>query len=237
MPPQPPTRLHSSTRAANPPNTTQMNKEHRHDLAAILQHQLGITTATSPEGEDPELTDISLSTLTITSAGGRAHTVPISPPMASWADRRARLVDMTLAARSALGLDDAGAAVAVRTFVPPSGAGAVVCAGVVFYFACFADVQLGMGSLVRPGGAAGPVLDAWFPGGVGAFVAVVRAIFWPVMAIHLGECWWLDRTRLGRYGVPRGGGLWWKWIVRCFFEGFTTFKSFDAVVEGERKAE
>lgn len=209
---------------------SQMNKDHQHDLSAILRHQLGVI---SPS---PVLTDISLSSLTIITAanGGQPHTVPISPPMKSWSDRRSRLVDMTLAARSALGLDSDGKPVTVRSFLPPSGFGAVVFAGVVFYFACFVAVETGY---VTPETRAWGVLEGggWFPGGAGGFVGVVRTIFWPVMGIHLGECWWLDRTRLGRFGVRRGGGMWWMWIGRCFFEGFTTFKSFDGLVEGQVK--
>lgn len=202
-----------------------MNKDHRHDLSAILQHHTGTAS------RDPELTDISLSTLTIT-ADGQSHTLPISPPMTSWSDRRARLVEMTLAARSALGLDaDGKGVVAELRFVPPSGLGAVVFAGVVFYFVCFAVVEMG-----GPGGAVTRVLQEWFPGGAGGFEWLVKAIFWPVMGIHVGECWWLDRTRLGRYGVRRGGRLWWLWMGRCFFEGVTAFKSFDGLVEGKMKA-
>ncbi|KAJ9161017.1 hypothetical protein NKR19_g2700 [Coniochaeta hoffmannii] len=206
-----------------------MNKDHQADLSAILRHQFGVV---SP---NPVLEDISLSSLTITTDGGATtHVVPISPPMSSWSDRRARLVEMTLSARAALSLDAEGRPVVVKTFLPPSGFGAVVTAGVVFYFACFAAVRLGW---VRPGTGLWTALEkgGWFPGGAGRFVWVVETIFVPVLGVHVGECWWLDRTRLRRFGVERGGGLWWMWMARCFLEGFSTFGSFDSVVKGERE--
>ncbi|OIW27136.1 hypothetical protein CONLIGDRAFT_682216 [Coniochaeta ligniaria NRRL 30616] len=200
-----------------------MNKDHQHDLSAILKHQLGIS---SP---NPELTDISLSSLTI-AANGKTYAVPISPPMASWSDRRTRLVEMTMSARSALGLGADGKPLVVRRFLAPSSFGAVVFAAVVFYFSCFAAVRAG---LVEPGRPAWGVLEAVrFPFGPRGFRWVVERIFWGVVAIHVGECWWLDRTRLRRFGVGRGSWLWLAWMTRCFFEGVTTFKSFDGEVEG-----
>jgi hypothetical protein len=205
-----------------------MNKDHQADLSVILRHKLGVVAQTPPE-----LKDISLSSITIL-ADGRTYTVPISPPMGSWADRRARLVDMTLAARSALGVDAEGNPIVVKTFVPPTGFGAVSLVGVAFYFACAAAVKLGF---VAPGTAAWGAAEAVFPGGGEEFVTVVESILLPVLGIHLGECWWLDRSRLSKFGVPRGGALWWKWTGLCFLTGFPTFKSFDAVVKREGKKE
>ncbi|KAB5582353.1 hypothetical protein GE09DRAFT_264643 [Coniochaeta sp. 2T2.1] len=205
-----------------------MNKDHQHDLSAILQHQLGVSAP------NPVLTDISLSTLTITITSpptSQTHVIPISPPMTSWSDRRARLVDLTLAARRALNLDANGQPLVVKTFLPPSGFGAVVCAGVVFYFSAFAAVKIG---LVEPGTQVWKVLQVVrFPGGAEGFKKVVGRIFWSVVAIHVAECWWLWRSRLSRYKVE--GAVWWAWMGRCFLEGFTSFGSFDGLVEGLRK--
>ncbi|KAB5586216.1 hypothetical protein GE09DRAFT_57479 [Coniochaeta sp. 2T2.1] len=211
-----------------------MNKDHQHDLSAIMQHQLGVACSS------PVLTDISLSTLTITTTAAAAnpsqpqpHIIPISPPMSSWSDRRARLVDLTLDARRALNLDAKGQPLVVKTFLPPSGFGAVVFAGVVFYFSAFAAVKVG---LVEPGTQAWRALElVRFPGGAEGFKKVVGRIFWSVVAIHVGECWWLWRSRLSRYKVE--GAVWWAWMGRCFLEGFTSFGSFDEVVEGLRKGE
>lgn len=198
-----------------------MNTDHRRDLSAILEHQLGIVAA------DTELADIDLSSLTV-KANGQTHTVLISPPMASWSERRARLVKMTEAARSALGLANDGTQIVVKRFLAPRGFAAVVLTGVVFYFSCFATVRAGF---VNPGTPAWEILEkAGFPYGARGFRWLVDAIFIPVMAIHIGESWWFDRTRLARFGVARGSGLWWAWMVCCFFEGLTAFKRFDGEV-------
>jgi hypothetical protein len=103
---------------------THMNKDHVHDLSAILQHQLSISCSS------PEMTDITLSTLTIV-ANNKSHTIPITPPMSTFSDVRSRLVAMTLAARSALGLDATGKPVRVTRFLPPTGGAALVFGGCV----------------------------------------------------------------------------------------------------------
>lgn len=203
-----------------------MNKDHQHDLSAILRHQLGISS------QSPELTDITLSSLTIT-ADGQTHVVPISPPMATWSDRRTRLVDMTMSARSALGLGADGKPVVVKRFIPPSGFGAVVFGAVVFYFACFAAVKAGF--VERGTTLWGLLEEVRFPYGPRGFRWIVERIFVAVVAIHVGECWWMDRTRLRKFGVERGSGLWFAWMARCFLEGLTTFKSFDGEVKGLSK--
>lgn len=153
--------------------------------------------------------------------------------MGSWSDRRTRLVDMTMSARSALGLGADGKPLAVKRFTVPSGFGAVVLGAVVFYFSCFAAVRAGF---VEPGTKLWTVLETVrFPFGPRGFRWIVERIFVAVVAIHVGECWWMDRTRLRRFGVRRGSGLWFAWMTRCFFEGLTTFKSFDGEVEALRE--
>lgn len=83
-----------------------MNASHRADLAAILRHRAGLTAAQA--GAAPELLDLDLASLRVRDDGGAGtvHVVPLAPPMASWADRRARLVDMTKEARRALGIEE-----------------------------------------------------------------------------------------------------------------------------------
>lgn len=83
-----------------------MNASHRADLAAILRHRAGLTAAQA--GAAPELVDLDLASLRVRDGGGTLHTVPLVPPMASWADRRARLVDVTKEARRALGIEEEG---------------------------------------------------------------------------------------------------------------------------------
>jgi fumarate reductase subunit C len=60
---------------------------------------------------------------------------------------------------------------------------------------------------------------------------LVRTIFVPVLGIHVAETWWLERSRLKRFGVRRGSKVWWLWVVSVFIEGAMAFKRFDIVVE------
>lgn len=50
----------------------------------------------------------------------------------------------------------------------------------------------------------------------------------PVALIHSTEAFLLDQTRLSRYGVQRFSGVWLKWMLSCFIEGFGCFQRIDA---------
>lgn len=194
---------------------THMNADHRPDLAHILARHLA-----SPNPIDPStvsLSDISLSTLTITTPTATHH-IPFTPPLASWNDRRPRLIEMTLAARP----------VVVTRYLPPRGFDVVVFLGVVTYYACYVLLRLGV--LEDGGAVAGWIGRSPFPGGAEGFRWLVRRIAVPVLGIHVGEMWWFDRTRAGRYGVKRGSGVWWGWMGSVFFEGYPAFGRFDREV-------
>jgi hypothetical protein len=119
---------------------------------------------------------------------------------------------------------------AVNRFQPPWGFDLVVIAGVSFYFVSFVLARLGF---INPGTTAWQAIDALgFPGGPALFRRLVDVLFMPVLAIHLIEVVWLDRSRLSKHGVARGGRVWWLWVVSCFFEGATAFRRFDRVVGG-----
>ena len=139
--------------------------------------------------------------------------------------------------RSEKTTDERGAApptVTVQQFNRPQGFDWAVAFGVALNFVCFGLARAG---LVEPGSAVWGFLEAiWFPGGPTGFKWLVNAIFLPVLAIHVTEVWWLDRTRLVPNGVRRGSILWWLWMGSCFFEGVMAFKRFDRIVEGLRSA-
>ena len=128
--------------------------------------------------------------------------------------------------------------VTVRKYHPPSGLDWVVIAGMTAYIASFALVHLcGLGSSSpSPGSpssfAAALLLQAarFFPGGAPGFRRLVDAIAVPVLAIHVAEAWWMDRSRLAAHGVARGSAVWWAWVGGCLVEGVTAFRRFDRVV-------
>jgi hypothetical protein len=74
----------------------------------------------------------------------------------------------------------------------------------------------------------------WFPGGPEFFLWLVNSIAYPMLAIHLAESWYLDKTRLRKYGVEKGSGLWWQWILSCFMEGRGCFVRIDERVQKKR---
>ncbi|KAK1772291.1 hypothetical protein QBC33DRAFT_553747 [Phialemonium atrogriseum] len=128
--------------------------------------------------------------------------------------------------------------VTVRKYHPPLGLDWVVIAGMTAYIASFALVHLcGLGSSPSPPPPGSPssfaaaLLEATgFPGGAPGFRRLVDAIAAPVLAIHVAEAWWMDRSRLAAHGVARGTAVWWAWVGGCLVEGVTAFRRFDRVV-------
>lgn len=224
-----------------------MNKDHTDDMAAILQHYSHLSAS---QADGAEMLDLDLTAMTIRSASG-VHTVPVTPPMDAWDDRRARLVAMTADARKALGLDDndhaTASAVAVPAgeqtstgpspgtqpsaprYVPPQGTDWISFAGVSFYFLCAGLVY---GGLVTPDSPAWAALEAVrFPRGPVGFIWLVEALFLPVLAIHVAEAWWMDRSRLAPAGVARGSRVWLLWVGNAFLEGVPAYRRWDRVVK------
>lgn len=227
-----------------------MNADHRADLSAILRRFAGLSEA---DAADPELVDIDLAALSVRSASG-AHAVPLVPPMAAWADRRARLVDMTTEARRALGIEaaahaqhapsssssspggagsDSPAAPRVA-FYPPQGVGVVSFTGVSLYFVSAAFYF--SGNLV-PGSAFWRLIEAvHFPGGPEFYTWLVRMILLPVLGIHFFEAFYLMGVkRLPPRGVPIGSAMWCLWVGCTFLEGLPAWQRFDQKVLGKQK--
>ncbi|KAG6360391.1 hypothetical protein INS49_011449 [Diaporthe citri] len=226
-----------------------MNKDHTDDMSAILQHYSHLSVS---QADGAEMLDIDLTAMTIRSASG-THTVPVTPPMDTWDDRRVRLVAMTADARKALGLDDddghdvapaatpaaedtstssgPGAQPAAPRHVPPQGTDWISFAGVSFYFLCAGLVY---SKLVTPESPAWRALEAVrFPQGPVGFIWLVEALFMPVLAIHVAEAWWMDRSRLAPAGVARGSRVWLLWVCNAFLEGVPAYRRWDRVVKAK----
>ncbi|XDG03145.1 hypothetical protein ABKA04_002760 [Annulohypoxylon sp. FPYF3050] len=199
-----------------------MNADHGGEIEEYLR-AFNALSASSARGA--QITDMSLTTMTIKSASG-THTVAITPPLKTAADARVVLVDMSAQAKSKLGLSF----IKVREWHPPSGLGLLTFAGVALYFVCAATYPL-----VQPPTTAWGLLDEFWPGGAAAYKWLVRAIFIPVMLIHVGEAWWMARSRLRRHGVEVGSKVWFLWTLGTFVEGLPAMKRFDRVVEEEGK--
>ncbi|KAL2265278.1 hypothetical protein VTJ83DRAFT_6378 [Remersonia thermophila] len=200
--------------------------------------------------DDPIMEDMDLSGFTVRiPSTGTAHLVRFDPPLDSWGERRERLVAMAKESAAALGVAlehegepsgpganaarDEGDVVVVNEYMPPRVPyDAAVFLAVLFYY--FAFLLVRAGAFASEDALAAQVVSAArFPGGVDGFVWLVNAIFVPVLGIHVAETWWLERTRLRRFGVS--GKVWWLWAGSCFIEGAMAFKRFDIVVERLRK--
>lgn len=220
---------------------THMNKDHAEDMSAILRHSMGLT---AQQAARPEMLDLDLATMTIRAASG-VHAVPISPPMSSWNDRRGRLVDMTVAAREALGLNvvgeesaehatGAGSAAGVQ-FYPPEGVGILSFAGVSWYFLSAALVFSGN---AQPGSAFWRFIETiHFPGGPEIYVWLVRVILLPMLAVHVVEAAYMAKSRLAPRNVPVGSLVWLMWVACTFFEGAPCWQKWDRRVLGKQKAQ
>ncbi|WYZ36720.1 hypothetical protein EsH8_II_000226 [Colletotrichum jinshuiense] len=202
-----------------------MNQDHKRELSYYLRHYAGLSRKAATA---PWLKDVTFNGMTIAAGGlgGKEFFVEFDPALSSWGDVRPAVVEMAHVSRRALGYSD----ITVSHFAPPQGFDVVVFGSVTFYFVCW--LTLGF---VLPGTPIWSFLQTVFPGGPTFYHWLVKAIFLPVLGIHLTECYWFHRTRLQRHGIELGSGLWWTWIGSLFFEGLCGFRRFDAIVAAKRK--
>jgi hypothetical protein len=201
-----------------------MNKDHSAELEHYLRAFNGVPAGAA---RGAQMTDLTLDALAIHTADGRSHTVTLSPPMPNLGASRTRLVEMAGTALARLGLSD----IRVTTYRAPAGADLLVLFGVGLYFVCAATR-----CLVVPGRAAYALLDAYWPaGGAEGYRTLVKAMFVPVVAIHLVEAWWMQRTRLAKHRVPVGSRVWCLWILGALSEGAPAFRRLDRVVDEEHR--
>jgi len=197
-----------------------MNADHQRSLSYYLQHFNELSASAASK---PLLRDITFSSLTIQSADGKPHTIPINPPMKSWSEARTRTVEMDREARAALGISS----ILITSYEPPrSPLHVTVLALCLLTFVIFVTR-----AWIVDGTWVYDALLPWFPGGPTWFLGIAKAIALPVLGLHLGEAYWLDRSRLRKHGVEKGTALWYKWIASCFIEGMGCFQRIDATVK------
>lgn len=209
--------------------TSTVNADHVADLEHYLRAFNGLSASAAAKAQ---LVDMAKDQLVIKTpaSGETTHVVAVDPPMASLSDARVRFIDMSRDALAKLGLSD----IQLDRYAPPTGFDCVVFFGVAFYFFCAATVSLvdrGAGTLIWD------ALDAAIPpslGGVAGYVWLVKAIFVPVVAIHVTEAWWMAKTRLERHRVAAFSGVWCLWVASVFFEGIPAFRRLDRLVVTER---
>jgi Protein of unknown function (DUF2470) len=219
-----------------------MNTEHAESLSLYLRHYSNLSATAA---ENPKLVDMSYSSLTIESADGTPHEIPIEPQMQAWSDARPRVVAMERDARAALGLppleaaadehDSAAASagapakVAVTAYDAPTAPFHVFMIGlVVFFFGGYFARR--SGHWLVPGAWYWENVMVYFPlGGAEGYAWLQDKLGVPVVLLHGAETLWMV-GKLRAHKVRMGTGLWWKWVGATFLEGFGAHQRFHAVV-------
>lgn len=201
-----------------------MNADHQQSLSYYLQHFNGLS---SFEARNALITDITFDYMTFRISGGNTSSLPLYPPMTSWADARSRTVELDRIARTALGISSIRITEFQRASSPLHIA---ITFLILFGVFCFIAHPW-----IVPGTFIYDKLLPYYPGGPAWFQWMSKVIALPTLAIHVGEVIVLDQTRLRKYGVERFSPLWWKWVGACFVEGFGCFQRIDAMVARKAK--
>ncbi|KAM3074461.1 hypothetical protein ACMFMG_002736 [Clarireedia jacksonii] len=165
-----------------------MNADHSASLSLYLRNYSKLPAG---EASKPTLVDISLSSLTISSRSGATHTIPLDPPMSSYAEARPRFVAMDEESRAALNISP----YTITHYEPPGSFLHRTIFGLcLMTMAIFATKQY-----IVPGTFIYDDVLQWFPGGPKTFLEISNKITLPTIAIHLGEMVLLDQTKLSKY--------------------------------------
>lgn len=214
---------------------THMTADHADSLALFLKQyckQPINIPASSEELSKLSLSDIQLTHMIISHPKGRSL-IPFDPPMQSFSESRARLVQMHTEALRALGLSD----LKIDTFVLPNKAWQWL-----IQFACILSFST---FTLYPSAAFLPEANTlaskiWSFGGLAPWNArlasyLCKPVVIAMVLIHAAEVVWFQQTRLRRYWVPTGTLVWWMWIVAAFNGGVGAIFRFDDMVADIRK--
>ncbi|KAF7905361.1 uncharacterized protein EAF01_005882 [Botrytis porri] len=201
-----------------------MNADHAGSLSHYLQHYCQLSKS---EVSKPNLLDITLSSLRISSKSGKTHTVPLDPPMTSYADARPRFVAMDSECHDALNISP----YTITRYEPPK----FFSHRLVFGLCLMTMVIFLTKSHIVPGTFFYDNVLRWFPGGPETFLWISETITMPTLALHVIEVIWMDRSRLSKYNVERGSSLWWKWMASCLVEGIVSYARIDAMIKQQKE--
>lgn len=198
-----------------------MNKDHKDSIGRFLEHFAHIS---SYSARNAKLTEITLNSLTITSSKGSQHVIPLHLSLNYWAEARERMVAMDQEALRGLKRSN----VTVKEYRRPRGFLALVFVAAATTFVCFSRR-----SNFLPGSSLYDHVLQHVPRFAKFCYDVQPFVLYPMLAIHLSEALWMERTRLEKFNVPRFSKLWWQWLLSNFIEGVGAFKRFDRIVEEE----
>lgn len=213
-----------------------MNHDHQRSLSLYLRHYSHLSAHAA---RTPQLLDITFSSLAIQSADGKTHTIPMSPPLATWADARPRVVAMDKESRRGLGVSEID--LSGEKYIPPTSiVHATVFAAVVWFYLSL--VMQALGYFAIGGWWYTNVLRFWPIGGAEMYLWIQKMIWIPVLALHLAEATWLaiklKRFGLDGYGKKGDMKTWWLWVSSTFVEGYGAHERLGSLIRRrEREAE
>lgn len=202
---------------------THMNKEHQDTIVRLLEHFYGFS---SYAARNARLYDMTLHTLYITTSpsSGSAkkdnYVVTLYPPLGSWGEARERLAALDKRTVTGLGREP----VTLKRYIPPKGLHLIVGITCLLVY-----IVLGRRANLSPA-TCPKAIKPWlerYPAVAEFLWNIQPKAFYPLVGIHIVELLALARLRLTKYSVPVGSGLWWKWIIGTFIEGFGSFQRID----------
>ncbi|KAL9113237.1 MAG: hypothetical protein Q9227_002572 [Pyrenula ochraceoflavens] len=201
-----------------------MNADHQDSLIVFVEYYCRVPTKLAL---DATLEDLERTHLIIQCKAGRLY-IPLDPPLKSWSEARERMIEMHHAAFKGLGRSE----ISVSEYVPPASLSqALVFTAVTVAFIAFSRrANFESGSILHQ------LVLYKFPGFEKLCYTLQPYVIVFMMVIHTTESIVMDRTRLRKHGVKTGTGLWWKWMISCFFEGFFSFRRFDELVKAKTDA-
>ncbi|KAI9642838.1 hypothetical protein NHQ30_008572 [Ciborinia camelliae] len=202
-----------------------MNADHASSLSLYLRSYCHLSPS---EASNPTLLDMSLSSLTISSKSGKSHTIPLEPPMASYADARPRLVAMDGECRTALNISP----YTITRYEPPK----TFFHQFVFGMCFMTMVIFATKSYIVPDTFFYDNVLPFFPGGAEMFLWISDKVAIPTIMIHVVEVIYMDRSRLAKYNIKRGSSMWWKWMASCMIEGYGSFARIDAMIKQQKES-
>lgn len=204
-----------------------MNADHQDSLIRYLRHYNQISSFSA---RTATLSTVDLSTLTISTCptpfSTKTYQIPMNPPLNSWADARPRLVALNNEACSGLGCSP----ITVKEYVPPSGL------MLVNFSLCFWTLS----TFCRrahfvPRSLYYAVVFQYIPSFSSFCYKIQPLVFYAMVAIHLAEIIYMERSRLRRHTVRMFGRVWWTWLLSDFIEGWPATMRFDRLVKKEEE--
>ncbi|MCJ1379516.1 hypothetical protein MMC17_002617 [Xylographa soralifera] len=210
-----------------------LNTTYPDTLARLLEHH-----ATAFDAQQPRLTAITPSSLTIAYTNGSASSfilhstknIPLSPPLASLSlpSVEARLLAMDAECEAAL--ERGGRSeLAITAYRAPQGWQIIAAAWIACVMGTYAVETFGAeGWRVSGLLGLGERWGWWYGLGLGT-------AFWLLVVAHVGESAGVMLPLLWKYNVKVGTGLWWLWVGSHAVEGWGAVMRFRGMVREEEE--